>query len=88
LSVLENSRLDFSVYPNPASNTVTVQFSNASNTFATISVFDLQGKQVLQQEATIENNQSRVSIASLQSGMYLIKITTVDATVTKKLLVN
>jgi hypothetical protein len=88
LSVVENSRVDFSVYPNPASNMVTVQYSNVSNTTATIAVYDLQGKQVLQQEATIENNQSRFSIASLQSGLYLIKITTAEATVTKKLMVN
>lgn len=88
LSVLENSKVDFSVYPNPASNMVTVQYSNASNTTATIAVYDLQGKQVLQQEATIENNQCRISIASLQSGLYLMKITTADASVTKKLMVN
>jgi hypothetical protein len=88
LSVLENSKVDFSVYPNPASNTVTVQYSNASNTAATIAVYDLQGKQVLKQETSIENNQSRISIASLQSGLYLMKITTADASVTKKLMVN
>lgn len=88
LSVIENNTLDFSIYPNPASEKATIQFINILENEVSISVFDLQGKEILTEKGNIVNNQSTISITKLQSGMYFIKITMSDTTITRKLIVK
>lgn len=58
---------EVSIYPNPASNVL--NFNNISGN-AVISIYDLTGKQVLNQTNT--NNQ--ISVNSLTNGVYIIKI--------------
>ncbi|MGB2088413.1 MAG: T9SS type A sorting domain-containing protein [Psychroflexus salarius] len=75
---------DVVFYPNPVKgNLVNISISNA-NTF-TVEVYNVLGKQVLKQTA---NNSARLNTASLKSGVYLVKITEGNQSLTKKLVVQ
>lgn len=73
----------FRVFPNPTS----VGFVNITsyNTGSmSVKIFDVLGKQVLNQ--TVNNN--RLNLSTLNSGIYIMKITQNNATVIKKLVIN
>lgn len=69
------------VYPNPANEFLYIQGLDEG---FTVSVYNFSGKLVLTNR--IENNQ--VDISSLSDGLYIIKITTYNETVTRKFLVK
>jgi hypothetical protein len=67
LSVNENNKMPFAVYPNPANSTLNVQFP-ANATFDKIIITDLAGKTVIQQV----QNLNQVTIQDLAKGIYII----------------
>ncbi len=74
----------FSMYPNPASGTVTVQLANMDS--ADVLINDVLGKTVLKAKA--EGTEQAIDIAALNSGMYFITVTSGGEPVTKKLIVK
>jgi len=64
------------MYPNPATNQVTVQIGSPVRDRLTLVVVDMAGKIVLQQPANVEAGSNTVSlnIASITSGNYLVKL--------------
>lgn len=54
-----------SVYPNPASNLITIQ---TTHSISNVSVYDMQGKNVL------NVNDNIIDVSNLSNGLYLIKI--------------
>lgn len=83
LSIDEGINVDFSIYPNPAeSGNVTITLNN--NEEANIQVFDVLGKQVINQRLTNNN----LDVSQLRSGLYIVKITQNNASVTKKLVIK
>lgn len=73
----------FNLYPNPT-NTGYVTISSTQNKPIKAQVFNVIGKQVLQQ--TLTNN--RLNVSSLNTGVYLVKLTQDNASVTKKLVIR
>ncbi|MBD79294.1 MAG: hypothetical protein CL840_10265 [Crocinitomicaceae bacterium] len=61
----------FKVYPNPASNEVTVVNGSGSK-FISIKILDLNGKEVARTETVLEVNP--IPLYDLQNGVYLIEI--------------
>lgn len=61
------------LYPNPVKDNLTIE--TAGNAIEKVEIFDMTGKAVLQTKA------NTVSLSSLSNGMYLCKITTVNATI-------
>jgi hypothetical protein len=83
LSVSQSDLNSFSVYPNPVSTGfVNITSANAGN--MTISVFDVLGKQVINQ--TVSNN--RLNVSTLNSGVYIMKISQNGTSSTKKLVIK
>jgi hypothetical protein len=83
LSNEEFNVANFSIYPNPSSN----GFVNITSTNAdamSVAVFDVLGKQVI--NTTINNN--RLDVSSLNTGLYVVKISQNNATTTKKLVIK
>lgn len=78
-----NSPNNFKIYPNPTSVGY-VTISNNNTAAMSVTVFDVLGKQVLTQ--TVSNN--RLNVDSLKSGIYIVKISQDNATVTKKLVIK
>ena len=63
---------NFSVYPNPAADELTIQFRNAVPTNTTIQISDVNGSVLLQSE--IQNLKSKIELTALGSGVYFLKI--------------
>ena len=68
--------------PNPATDLITVTSTNFE--LKNISVYDVTGKQVLQQVAT-DTTTMTVDLQSIQPALYFVNITTTNGTVLKKL---
>lgn len=73
----------FNVYPNPVSNGF-VNISSPTSEAISVSIFDILGKQVLNN--TVSNNSLNVS--TLNSGLYILKISQNGNSVTKKLVIK
>ncbi|MDC7999647.1 T9SS type A sorting domain-containing protein [Aequorivita todarodis] len=74
------------VFPNPASEMVTISLKNASEK-ASLLVYDVMGKMVKQ--LNFQNNKEiRFSVESLQAGVYYLKISDKTKQTTKKLIVK
>lgn len=82
-SVDDNVLITLKVYPNPTSVGY-INIANRNNSIMKVSVYDVLGKQVLNK--TLMNN--RLSVASLKSGIYVMKISQDNATITKKLVIK
>lgn len=86
LSTNEYNQKSFSVYPNPTNtgsvNVVSASSSNFGN--INVAIFDVLGKQVINKTITSE----KLNVSSLNTGVYVMKITQGKATSTKKLVIN
>lgn len=74
----------FLIYPNPASRIVRVQLPDSSN--GALSVFDAQGKLVMQ-ESTI-GSMHELDVSSLSAGLYVVKYTSVQNLEIRRLVVE
>lgn len=83
LGIKQNSIAGLKVYPNPITNKIFFVETNA-NSEKTIVIFDVLGKQVLK-TITTEN---AISVANLNSGVYIVKITEEGKTASRKLVIK
>ena len=75
LSVTNFSKIDFSVYPNPTDEFISVALPNDSE-LARMFIFNLLGQKVLEKEVT--KQAASISLKSLSSGTYFYKIESKD----------
>jgi hypothetical protein len=68
-----------SVYPNPASDIITIHVSE-ENAVLNVTILDIQGNKIIEQ--TITNN-GQLSVHNLTNGMYIYKITNKDSSILK-----
>ncbi|MDB4106856.1 T9SS type A sorting domain-containing protein [Bacteroidia bacterium] len=71
-----------SLYPNPATNEVTVSV-DAKYNVNSISIIDITGREVLSSEA---NNIATLSLEGLQAGYYFVNVHTAKGTISSKLI--
>ena len=71
---LENLDASLSIYPNPAQDQIFINLKSSSHGLSSIVVFDMIGQQVLSMTEA-PRNQIQLNIASLPSGIYLLKVT-------------
>lgn len=71
LGFVSNQSKDFSIYPNPANDFITIQFPYPIEN-ASISVYNSLGQNVLENKLSNEN--SKISLEELESGVYIYKI--------------
>jgi hypothetical protein len=76
---------EFLIYPNPASDVVSIQRLNAIET-QTFRITDLSGKEVF--EGNLFNGKSTVDISHLNSGIYFILVGTASEASVYKLLIK
>ncbi|MFZ4928521.1 M28 family peptidase [Chryseobacterium sp. Mn2064] len=70
------------IYPNPAKDTVNVEFSQKVNQFK-VEITDMAGNMLLQSE-----NQQKINTSGLKNGVYTITIKTEKGNTTKKIIIN
>ncbi|WP_298145131.1 T9SS type A sorting domain-containing protein [Flavobacterium sp.] len=86
LSTNENQELSFEMIPNPsAGNTIIRLPSNVINS-ANVTIFDISGKTIY--ESTTQNEELRVQLDGLSSGVYFVKVATDNTAVVKKWIVK
>jgi sugar lactone lactonase YvrE len=79
-SLANNNRIN--IYPNPAQNNFTIETTDADK--QTISLFDVNGKLVLQQAI---NGKTNIDVSNLSNGVYNACIINTGSTTNKRLLV-
>jgi len=77
-----NNEFEFSVYPNPASNEISVQYAVGSKQDAIASVYNSLGELLFQ--LTINNQTSTINIATLASGVYYLHLQTEEGAAVKR----
>ena len=75
--------LNSSLFPNPATNSLTLNLSQLQQLQnASLSIYDIQGKQLLQQSLT--EQQTQINISSFAKGIYIVKLQTDEVTLQSK----
>ena len=83
LSVDDVLASKFNVYPNPAKDFLTIDSRNIN--ISSVNVFNVLGTKVLERK---ELNDNKLDISSLSNGIYFLKISADNATLTKKFIVE
>ncbi len=75
-SLQPNAPFKIKCYPNPASDSLTVELAGAKKGVMTLSIFDLQGKIIVDQKIDISENNFKtvINISKLLSGTYYLKV--------------
>ena len=74
-SVVEQSLLNLSLYPNPASNIINLSIENLSNVELKIELYDVIGRLNKTVNTIFENNKASLDISKLTRGIYIVKVT-------------
>jgi hypothetical protein len=82
----KNSLDSFTVYPNPASESVNLILANTDATGFDVAVVDVLGKTIL--KSNFQSNEAKLDITSLNSGVYFINVVTDGKQSTKKLIIR
>ena len=82
--------LGFDVYPNPLTNSSTVNFNIVNNSFVNIEIVDVKGKMIstLVNKYLQPNSYSVDMSSDLPNGIYLLKASINESVITKKFIVN
>jgi hypothetical protein len=78
ISIDETSNLSFSIYPNPASDFISI--SKQKTNIETIEISDLTGKVI------ISTTNTKIDISTYPAGVYFVKIETTDGNFVEKLI--
>ncbi|REG87318.1 endonuclease [Winogradskyella sediminis] len=81
LSTPEYNLEHITLHPNPVKNELTIGLK--SNITTNIEIFDILGKRVLRQRIS---KTSGINVTDLRTGIYIVKMTQGDSTITKKLI--
>jgi len=79
LGVSEAKRLNFKMYPNPASERITIQLPSGSNK-AAVQFYDYLGRLALEKTISSRdnNNNNNIDVNNLSKGVYILKVLTDD----------
>ena len=88
LNTKEESFSLFTMYPNPASDFVTLKFGENFKDKIEVNIYDIQGKLVLKTLKTLQNNKVELPVFTLGKGMYFLKANDGLNTVAQKLIIK
>ncbi|MFI1744340.1 T9SS type A sorting domain-containing protein [Thalassobellus sediminis] len=75
--------VDFKAYPNPTSSNITIKAKNGFTVGATLNVYDVRGRILLNK--TLSSSSNVVNFSSLPSGSYFVKVSNKGETVVKQI---
>ncbi|MGM0566323.1 MAG: T9SS type A sorting domain-containing protein [Bacteroidota bacterium] len=76
------------MYPNPAVDKVTIELNEEMNDKTVIRILDMQGRVVLEKQASAQGKTASVEIGFLKPGQYMVRTTAGNQTETGKLIVR
>jgi hypothetical protein len=75
------------VFPNPSKGIFNISFGNLNPN--KIEVYDISGKLILQKNSLeVTNNQANIDLSNTSDGVYFVKISTENNTITKRIIKN
>ncbi len=85
-----NLDIEFSVYPNPAKNQISVDFSSTNNKSSNLIISDILGKTVKEFSVNSSNgiNRIEINLNNLNDGIYFVNFSNNDIKSTKKLVIT
>ncbi len=88
-NILKNIRIS-EIYPNPASNSVAIDYDMPVEVdYANVKIFNLLGVVVKEQQVDIRNNQMKMNVMDINSGIYFYTLfINGEVYITKKLVVR
>lgn len=84
VGMLENHQHQFSIYPNPTSTTLNINFNQAQE--ANIGIYSLTGALLLEQQVNTQSAQLNTS--ALPGGVYLLQIATPEQVSTQRVVIS
>ena len=88
ITITRNQKLQtFSIYPNPATTSVQLQFSKTLHGKASVEISNMEGKVVMKKVCGVDGNKITLSNI-LPSGTYSVKVITTDETFIQKMFVQ
>jgi hypothetical protein len=84
-SIKEYTANEIELYPNPASNFITILIKN-NNAYEYISIFDSKGALILKQK--VQNGSNEIDSKDFLSGIYFIQLTGNNNSCHKKIMVS
>lgn len=82
------SPLNFTPFPNPASESATIKLNATAAANVQISLSDITGKQHEVAVTRHSGQEYKLNVASLAKGIYFVKVSTLGETKTKQLIIN
>jgi hypothetical protein len=79
---------DFMMYPNPAKNKFKVKSIKFKVYDATLEIYDLHGRKLLEKQIPAGSLTFEIDVSSLESGVYGCKLITENKSITKKLIIQ
>ena len=74
------------IYPNPATDIVTLNINNANNKDLEINIYDITG--TLVKSEILKQNQQKINIGDLSNGVYMVSIKSKDLTENQRLIIQ
>lgn len=72
-SLDENNHVSYSIYPNPTSNKLTVDYGDLNGVVTTIKLYNASGKLIFEQEST---SSQTIDVSEFAKGMYSLELST------------
>ena len=82
------NKTEIVVFPNPASDKISLQSAVFSRESTTVVLFDLNGRKLIEKQILQGSEEITVDVNRLQSGVYFCRVTVDNKSVTKKLIIQ
>jgi endonuclease I len=82
LEDFSTNEFDFNLYPNPSNGEFTIDFEDSKEDVS-VEIYSMIGQQIFQKDTT-----SKITISDLQSGIYFVKISKEEKSITKRIIIN
>jgi Secretion system C-terminal sorting domain len=82
----EKRNILFNLYPNPASDIVTLNINKTNNENLEINIYDILGDLVLSE--SLKQNQQKINIGDLNNGIYIVEINSNEWSGKQKLIIQ
>ena len=83
-SIGKNARNNFIIFPNPATSTVTIKFSDNFSGYGFLSVYNSNGEKI--KELVLNSSDTEINMNGIPAGIYLFEITDGKSTWKQKVL--
>ncbi len=88
LSASDFNYLGFSMYPNPAKNSINFSFTNDLTETIKVKVYNLLGELIVEDVLNIQNNSAKLNVSKLSNGVYFVEINQGQNRITQKLIIE